>query len=108
MLSCLVQVNIVYSSVRTNEGNDITITCEAISSSYPPLTIEWNKNDGSLSDRVSIGDAVSLHTDSRNISRTVVNLTITNAFKEDTGVYNCFASNNISNDSSDVKITIQC
>ena len=41
------------------------------------------------------------------VSRVSVNLTITNASREDTGVYRCFANNNIGSDSSDVRITVE-
>ena len=92
----------------TDEGNDITVTCQAMSIGGSLPTVMWSRNDGAFSDRVSLSDSVSVPTGIGNISRTIVNLTIRNPSREDTGVYRCFANNNINNDSKDVRIVIQC
>ena len=88
------------------EGNTTTITCEAFG--YPPPTVVWNRINGILSDRVSVSDSVSVPTGYGNVTRVSVNLTITNASREDTGVYTCSANNSIGSDSSNVSITVQC
>ena len=88
------------------EGNTTTITCEAFG--YSPPTIVWSKADGNLSDRVSVSDSVSVPTGNGNVTRVSVNLTITNASREDTGVYTCLANNSIGSDESIVNITVQC
>ena len=88
------------------EGCTTTILCEAIG--YPPPTVVWNKFNGILSDRVSVSDSVSVPTGYGNVTRVSVNLTITNASREDTGVYTCSANNSIGSDSSNVSITVQC
>ena len=88
------------------EGNTTTITCEAFG--YPPPTVVWNRINGILSDRVSVSDSVSVPTGYGNVTRVSVNLTITNASREDTGVYTCSANNNIGSDGSNVSITVQC
>ena len=88
------------------EGNTTTITCEAFG--YPPPTVVWNRINGILSDRVSVSDSVSVPTGHRNVTRVSVNLTITNASREDTGVYTCSANNSIGSDDSNVSITVQC
>ena len=88
------------------EGNTNTITCEAFG--YPPPTVVWNRINGILSDRVSVSDSVSVPTGYGNVTRVSVNLTITNASREDTGVYTCSANNSIGSDSSNVTITVQC
>ena len=88
------------------EGNTTTITCEAFG--YPPPTVVWNRVDGILSDRVSVSDSVNVPTGYGNVTRVSVNLTITNASREDTGVYTCSANNSIGSDSSNVSITVQC
>ena len=88
------------------EGNTTTITCEAFG--YPPPTVVWNRINGILSDRVSVSDSVSVRTGYGNVTRVSVNLTITNASREDTGVYTCSANNSIGSDSSNVSITVQC
>ena len=88
------------------EGNTITITCEAFG--YPPPTVVWNRINGILSDRVSVSDSVSVPTGYGNVTRVSINLIITNASREDTGVYTCSANNSIGSDSSNVNITVQC
>ena len=88
------------------EGDTAVITCEALDN--PPPTVVWNRIDGSLSDRVSVSDSVSVPTGNGNVTRVSVNLTITNAYREDTGVYTCSANNSISSDSKNVSITVQC
>ena len=94
---------------RATEGSDITVTCEATGIGYLTPTIMWSKTDGPmLSGRVSVSDTVNLTTGNENVTRVSVNLTITNAYRDDTGVYRCFANNNMGNDSTDIKIIIQC
>ena len=88
------------------EGDTTTITCESFG--YPPPTIVWNRIDGNLSDRVSVSDSVSVPTGNGNVTRVSVNLTITNAYREDTAVYTCSANNSIGSDKRNVNITVQC
>ena len=84
----------------------MTITCDAFG--YPPPTVVWNRINGNLSDRVSVSDSVSVPTGYGNVTRVGVNLTITNASREDTGVYICSANNSIGSDNSNINITVQC
>ena len=94
-------------TTNVREGNTTKITCEAFG--YPPPTVVWNRINGILSDRVSVSDSVSIPTGYGNVTRVSVNLTITNASREDTGVlYTCSANNSIGSDSSNVSITVQC
>ena len=95
----------MFSSLIIQESNSTTITCEALG--YPIPTVVWNRNNGHLSDRVSVSDSVSVPTGYGNVTRVSVNLTITNAYREDTGVYTCSANNSIGSDSSSINITIQ-
>ena len=88
------------------EGNTTTIICEALG--YFPPTVLWNRIDRNLSDRVSVSDSVSVPTGYGNVTRVSVNLTITNAYREDTGVYTCSANNSIDSDDRNVSITVQC
>ena len=55
-----------------------------------------------------MSDSVSVPTGYGNITRVSVNLTITNASREDTGVYMCSANNSVGNDTKSVNITVQC
>ena len=88
------------------ERNSITINCAALG--YPLPSVIWSKLDEILSDRISVSDSVSVPTGYGNVTRVSVNLTITNASREDTGVYTCSANNSIGSDSSNVSITVQC
>ena len=89
-----------------SENNTTTITCEALG--YPPPTIVWSRANGTLSDRVSVSDSVSVPTGYGNVTRVSVNLTIANASREDTGVYICFSNNSIGSNERRVNITVQC
>ena len=94
------------SNTIVREGNTTTITCEALG--YPPPTVVWSRTNGTLSDRVSVSDSVSVPTGYGNVTRVSVNLTITSAPRKDTGAYTCFANNSIGSDESIVNITVQC
>ena len=84
------------NSTIVREGNTTTITCEALG--YPSPTIVWSRTNGTLSNRVSVSDSVSVPTGYGNVTRVSVNLTITNASREDTGVYMCSANNSVGSD----------
>ena len=88
------------------ERNTTTVTCEAVG--YPPSTIVLSRTNGTLSDRVSVSESISVPTGYGNVTRVSVNLTITNASREDTGVYMCSANNSIGSDSKSINITVQC
>ena len=94
------------NSMIVREGNTMTFTCEALG--YPPPTIVWSRTNGTLNERVSVSNNVSVPTGYGNITRVSVNLTITNSSREDTGVYMCSASNEIGSDDRNVNITVQC
>ena len=96
----------MYNDTIVREGDPTIITCEAFG--YPPPTVVWNRINGILSDRVSVSDSVSVPTGNGNVTRVSVNLTITNASREDTGVYSCSANNSIESDIKDVSFTVQC
>ena len=88
------------------EGNTTTITCEALG--YPLPTVVWSRTNGTLSDRVSVSDSISVPTGYGNVTRVSVNLTITNASREDSGVYMCSANNSVGSNSENINITVQC
>ena len=94
------------TTIVVTEGNEVMISCQVIG--YPPPLIVWSRSDTTLNDRVSVSDSVSVSTGYGNVTRVSANLTITNASREDTGVYTCSANNSIGSDSSNVSITVQC
>ena len=55
-----------------------------------------------------MSDSVSVPTGYGNVTRVSVNLTITNASREDTGVYICSANNSVGSDNESINITVQC
>ena len=85
------------------EGDTTIITCEAVG--YPPPTIVWS---GISSDRVSVSDSISVLVGRGNASRVSVNLTLTNANREDTGLYECSASNSVGSATRNASVTVQC
>ena len=88
------------------EGNEVIVTCEA--TGYPQPIIVLSRSDAALSDRVSVSDSVSFPTEYGNVTRVSVNLTITNATREDTGMYICSANNTVGSNDEIVNITVQC
>jgi len=88
------------------EGDTTTITCEAVG--YPPPTIVWSRTIGTLSDRVSVSNSVGVPTESGNVTSVSVNLTLTNANRGDTGLYECSASNSVGSDNRNTSVTVQC
>ena len=96
----------ITESIVTAEGGNIVITCEALG--YPPPTIVWSRSNGALSDRMIVNDSVIIPTGNGNVSRVGVNLTLTNADREDTGLYQCTASNSVGSDTGNVSIIVQC
>ena len=91
------------TTLVTIEGNTITITCEAVG--YPPPTTEWNRTDGSLSYRASVNDSADISFGNATVT---VNLTLTNAYRGDTGLYQCTTNNVIGTDAQNISITVQC
>ena len=68
----------------------------------------WSRTNGTLSDRVSVSDNTSVLIGNGNVVSVSVNLTLTNANREDTGLYECSASNSVGNDVRNTSVTIQC
>ena len=85
------------TTVAINEGINRNFTCEA--TGYPVPTVIWHRVNGNLSSRVSISSAVQ--SEDGSVS---ANLMITNASREDTGVYTCTANNSNGIDSRDIRI----
>ena len=55
-----------------------------------------------------MSDSVSVPTGYGNVTRVSVNLTMTNASREDTGVYMCSSNNSVGSDTKSINITVQC
>ena len=87
------------------EGQNITLTCVGVG--FPPPLVQWRKLNGSLSDRVSI-IKMSMSTNQGNVTRVTVDLILTGAYTEDTGVYECSAINLLNNATRNVSLIVQC
>jgi len=85
----------------TVEGSTVKITCEA--TGHPLPTVVWVKVSGDLSRRVSVGENIV-----NGLFSTRSTMTLTNITREDTGLYECSASNYLDSDANDVMITVQC
>ena len=87
------------------EGQNTTLTCVGVG--HPPPLVQWIKLNGSLSDRVSITN-MSMSTNEGNVTRVTVDLIFTGAYREDTGVYKCSATNLLNNATGSVSLIVQC
>ena len=87
------------------EGQNTTLKCIGVG--YPPPLVQWRKLNESLSDRVSITN-MSMSTNEGNITSVTVDLILTRASREDTGVYECSVSNPLKSFAISTTLTIQC
>ena len=87
------------------EGNNFTFRCVGVG--YPPPLVQWRKLNGILSDGVSITN-MSMSTNEGNLTDVTVDLIIIEAYREDTGVYECSVSNLLNNATGNVSLIVQC
>ena len=88
-----------------DEGNNATFRCAG--EGYPLPLVQWRKINGSLSDRVSV-TIMSVLTGEGNVTRLTSDLGFTEAYREDTGVYECLVSNLLNSVTRSIDLTIQC
>ena len=92
-------------TVYVNEGNNITLRCVGVG--HPTPLVQWSKLNGLLSDRVSSSN-MSMSANEGNVTRVTVDLIFTGAYRDDTGVYECSASNLLNNAASSTMLVIRC
>ena len=87
------------------EGNNAILRCVGVG--YPPPLVQWNKVNGSLSDRTSITN-MSMLTNEGNVTNITVDLIFTGTYREDTGVYECSVSNLLNDDRANITFIVTC
>ena len=87
------------------EEENVTLRCVGVG--HPPPLVRWRKLNGSLSDRASITN-MSMSTNEGNITRVTVDLILTSVSREDTGDYECLASNILNNTTRNISLIVQC
>ena len=78
------------------------ITCNA--TGYPVPSIEWRLNGTSYIIRDSSITTITL---TEGLRSNTSNITVTNATTNDTGIYECVATNVVNTDTQDSNVTIQ-
>ena len=94
----------IKSSRRVVEGHTATIKCVGVG--HPPPTVQWRNLSGVFSDRIST--TMSNSSIQNNVTRVIVELIVTGAHREDTGVYVCTVSSQQRNITANVSLTVQC
>ena len=87
------------------ERENITLRCIGVG--HPPPLVQWSKLNGSLSDRV-FSTNMSMSTNEGNVTRVTVDLVLTEAHREDTGIYECSVYNLLNSITRNVSLTVQC
>ena len=93
---------------NTTKGSNGSITCTA--TGHPVPTVVWQNSDGSSlsNNRLVSGSPVDMLTGVGNVTSVSVELMVIGAMRVDTGMYRCSASNNVSNVTRNISITVQC
>ena len=86
------------------EGCTATIKCVGVG--HPPPTVQWRNHSGVFSNRTSTTKSNS--SNQSNVTRVTVELIVTGALREDTGVYICTVSSQQRNITANVSLTVQC
>ena len=83
-------------------GLSFTLTCNA--TGYPIPSIEWTLNGTSYTIRNS---SVTTITVTEGLRSNTSDITVTNAMTDDTGVYECIATNRVGTDMQNATVTVQ-
>ena len=86
---------------RVEEGNNITLSC--VGTGYPPPLVQWRKLNGSEIANTNISMVII----EGSVTNVTVDLIITDAYREDTGVYECFVNNSLSSNTTNFSLIVQ-
>ena len=87
------------------EGNNITLSC--VGTGYPSPLVQWRELNGSLNDEIPYTNMPMLINEGI-VTNVTADLIITDAYREDTGVYECFVNNSLSSDTRNFSLIVQC
>ena len=83
-------------------GESFTLMCNA--TGYPVPSIEWTLNGTSYIIR---NPSIATIMPTERLRSNNSNLTVTGAMTNDTGIYECIATNVVNNDTQDADVTVQ-
>ena len=83
-------------------GQSFMLICNA--TGYPIPSIEWRLNETSYMIRNSSITTITL---TGGLRSNTSNITVTNAVTNDTGIYECVATNVVNTDTQDANVTVQ-
>ena len=93
----------IFTSTRRIIEGDPSSRLRCVGVGYPPPSVQWNRT---MSDRVYTN--MSMSNNMENITRVTAFLFLTDAHREDTGVYECLISSHLKNITKKLYLTVQC
>ena len=105
VLLCITVATVIVTSPQTQNviaGQSFMLICNA--TGYPVPSIEWKLNGSSYIIRNSSVTTITL---TEGLQSNTSNITVTNAMTNDTGIYECVATNVVNNDTQNANVTVQ-
>ena len=101
---CIAVATVIVTSLQTQNvtaGRSFTLTCNA--TGFPVPSIEWTLNGISYTGSTSI----TIITLANGLQSNTSSITVTDAMANDTGVYECMATNIVNTDTQNANVTVQ-
>ena len=96
----------LYPRKSNNVMEEASVTLRCVGVGHPPPLVQWRKLNGSLSDTVSI-NVINMSL-LNNEGKVIVDLTITEVSRMDTGDYECLANNILNDATRNISLIVQC
>ena len=93
----------IFTSARRIIEGDPSSRLICVGVGYPPPSVQWNRM---ISDRIYTN--MSMSNNKENITRVTAFLFLTDAHRDDTGVYECLISSQLKNITNKVSLTVRC